>query len=204
MVSVVDYGTSNLASVVNMLRKAGAAVRVARTAEDILSASKLLLPGVGHFEHGMTMLNQSGLRVALDQFGLELKRPVLGICLGAQILGTSSEEGSVPGLGWIDMKCERFKAELGVRVPHMGWNKIQRKKPCLLFDRMEPEARFYFVHSYHMRCSDASNIAATSIHGAEFTCAVQRGNIFGVQFHPEKSLRYGLSLLREFVAMEIT
>lgn len=201
MIVIVDYGVGNLLSVSNMLRKAGGEVKVSRDPTEILAAHKLLLPGVGHFDHGMKMLNASGLRETLDRFALELRRPVLGICLGAQILGKRSEEGEAPGLGWIDMECHRFEAMPGIRVPHMGWSQIVRKKSSPLLDQMSDDARFYFVHSYWMKCSDQRDVLATAMHGIEFTCAVQRENIFGTQFHPEKSLRHGLAMMRAFVGL---
>lgn len=199
MIVVVDYGVGNLSSISNMLRKAGAEVAISRNPEKILSADKLLLPGVGHFDHGMKMLNDFGLRPVLDQFALETKRPVLGICLGAQIMGRGSEEGLLPGLGWIDMFCHRFQAIPGVRVPHMGWSKITSRKFSPILDGVDLDARFYFVHSYRMECENPSDVLATATHGIEFTCAVQNGSIFGTQFHPEKSLRHGLALMKAFV-----
>lgn len=199
MIVVLDYGVGNLSSVGNMLRKAGGDVRISRDPGEILAADKLLLPGVGHFDHGMKMLNNSGLREAIDRYALELKRPVLGICLGAQILGKGSEEGGTPGLGWIDMVCHRFEAMPGLRVPHMGWNQIVRRKASPLLDEMREDARFYFVHSYWMQCADPEDVLATATYGIDFTCAVRRGNIFGTQFHPEKSLRHGLALMKAFV-----
>jgi len=202
MIVVLDYGVGNLASVCNMLRKAGGDVLISSDSADVLAADKLLLPGVGHFDHGMKMLNASGLREALDQFALGLKRPVLGICLGAQILGQGSEEGDALGLGWIDMVCRRLPAMPGIRIPHMGWNQITHKKSSPLLDGMDVDARFYFVHSYHMECAYNEDVLATASHGIKFTCAVQRGNIMGTQFHPEKSLRHGLALMRSFVELQ--
>lgn len=202
MIVVLDYGLGNLASVCNMLRKAGGDVLISSDSADVLAADKLLLPGVGHFDHGMKMLNASGLREALDQFALRLKRPVLGICLGAQILGQGSEEGDAPGLGWIDMACRKLPAMPGIRIPHMGWNQITRKKSSPLLDGMDVDARFYFVHSYHMDCAYTEDVLATASHGIEFTSTVQRGNIMGTQFHPEKSLRHGLALMRSFVELQ--
>ncbi|KAG5180375.1 class I glutamine amidotransferase-like protein [Tribonema minus] len=128
MIVIVDYGVGNLSSVSNMLRKAGGEVTISSDPERVLAADKLLLPGVGHFDHGMKMLNASGLRAVLDRFALELCRPVLGICLGAQIMGRGSEEGQSSGLGWLDMSCRRFVSDGSLRVPHMGWNQIVRKK----------------------------------------------------------------------------
>lgn len=201
MIVVVDYGVGNLSSVSNMLRKAGADVCVSHDPGVLLAADKLLLPGVGHFDHGMKMLNGSGLREALDRYALEMKRPVLGICLGAQILGKGSEEGVATGLGWIDMFCHRFEAMPGIRVPHMGWAEITKTRPSPLLDGAAPDARFYFVHSYRMQCADVQDVIASATHGVEFTCAVQRGRIFGTQFHPEKSLRHGLALMQAFVGL---
>ncbi len=199
MIIVVDYGVGNLSSVINMIRKAGGEVGVSRDPDEILTADKLLLPGVGHYDYGMKMLNSSGIRDAVDRFALDLKKPVLGICLGAQILGKGSEEGDTPGLGWIDMHCRRLPSAPNLRVPHMGWNQIVRKKSSVLLDRMTEDARFYFVHSYYMDCESPQDILASAIHGIEFACAVQVGNIYGTQFHPEKSLKYGLALMRAFV-----
>ncbi len=202
MIVVVDYGVGNLSSVGNMLRKAGGDVHISQDPAEILSADKLLLPGVGHFDHGMKMLNTSGLREAIDSFALELKRPLLGICLGAQILGNGSEEGDTPGLGWIDMECRKFKEMPGFRIPHMGWSQIVLEKSSPLFNMMSDDARFYFVHSYRMHCKDSGDVLATATHGIDFTCAVQRGNIFGTQFHPEKSLRHGLAVMKAFVELQ--
>jgi glutamine amidotransferase len=201
MVVVVNYGIGNLSSVENMLRKAGVQARISSDPQDILAADKLLLPGVGHFDYGMKMLNQSGLRDALDHFAMKLCRPVLGICLGAQILGHGSEEGDTNGLGWINMHCRRLPLGTGLRVPHMGWNQVSLKRPSPLFINADVDARYYFVHSYFMECAEESDVVGTSCHGIEFACAVQRGNIFGTQFHPEKSLRYGLDLMRAFAGL---
>lgn len=201
MIVIVDYGVGNLSSVANMLRKAGAEAKVSRNPSDVLRAEKLLLPGVGHFDYGMKMLNGSGLRDALDQFALHLKRPVLGICLGAQMLGKGSEEGNAAGLGWIDMECRRLPATPGIRVPNMGWAAIEKVGSSPLLEATAPDARFYFVHSFHMQCAQAQDVIATSTHGIEFTCAVQKDQIFGTQFHPEKSLRHGLGVMQAFVGL---
>lgn len=198
MIVVVDYGVGNLSSVRNMLARAGAEVKISKSPDDVLAAEKLLLPGVGHFDHGMNMLNASGLRGVIERCVLELARPVLGICLGAQMLGKGSEEGDCPGLGWIDMECRRLQPMQGLRVPHMGWGEVKLKKLSPLLAGMDPHARFYFVHSYFMQCVNEADVVATAIHGIEFACAVQCRNIFGTQFHPEKSLKHGLALMRAF------
>ncbi|WP_295304446.1 imidazole glycerol phosphate synthase subunit HisH [Accumulibacter sp.] len=195
---VVDYGVGNLSSVCNMLRKVGAEVSVSSDAEEILAADKLVLPGVGHFDHGMNRLDASRLRGVLERYALELRRPVLGICLGAQILGRGSEEGTAAGLGWIDMHCLRLPALPGLRVPHMGWAPVSQRRPCPLLDGAAADARYYFVHSYYLDCADQSDVVGTSEHGIEFASVVQRGHIFGTQFHPEKSLRHGMAVMRAF------
>jgi imidazole glycerol-phosphate synthase subunit HisH len=204
MIVIVNYGVGNLSSVQNMLRKVGADAIISDDSKIISKADKLLLPGVGHFDYGMKMLNQSGLRDTLDHFALESRRPVLGICLGAQILGHGSDEGNTPGLGWLDMRCRRLPPLPGFRVPHMGWSQLNLKRVCPLFNNAESTARYYFVHSYYMECNEVSDVIATAHRGIEFTCTVQRNNIFGTQFHPEKSLRYGLALMKAFVETPVS
>lgn len=201
MIAIVDYGVGNLRSVSNMFRKAGATAKISSDPAEIAAADKLLLPGVGHFDHGMRMLRESGLKETIDEFALETRKPVLGVCLGAQILGKSSEEGDEPGLGWIDMECKRLPETDGLRVPHMSWNQIMLQRPCQLFPDLQPDTRYYFVHSYYISCKNPDDVVATARHGIEFACAVQRDNIFGTQFHPEKSLRHGLALMRAFDAL---
>lgn len=201
MIVIVDYGVGNLSSVGNMLRKAGADVCISSDPSEISRADKLLLPGVGHFDYGMKMLNSSGLRDAIEEFALHMSRPILGICLGAQMLGKGSEEGDTPGLGWINMECHKLSAHPGIRVPHMGWAQIDKSQSSPLLDGVSEDARFYFVHSYFMSCENQKNVIATAEHGVEFACAVQQGQIFGTQFHPEKSLRHGLALMSAFVGI---
>ena len=196
---VLDYGVGNLASVSNMILRAGGDSCVSRDPKVILAADKLVLPGVGHFDHGMKMLHASGLRDVIDRYALDLGRPVLGICLGSQILGRGSEEGNSAGLGWIDMVCRKLPAVPGIRVPQMGWNQISPVKQSPLIDELDDTARFYFVHSFYMECERRRDVLATTKHGIEFTCAVEKGNVMGVQFHPEKSLRHGLALMKSFV-----
>tara|TARA_Y100000589_G_scaffold201729_1_gene190344 strand:+ start:1029 stop:1634 length:606 start_codon:yes stop_codon:yes gene_type:complete len=198
MIVIANYGVGNLSSVKNMLKKAGASVKISADPSDILSADKLLLPGVGNYDYGMQMLNKSKLREAIDKFALDYKRPVLGICLGAQILGKRSEEGTEKGLGWLDFECLKFKSSDQFKIPNMGWRSINVIKDSLIFNNIDQKARFYFVHSYYIKCNDSKNIISTSQYSINFCSAVNSNNIWGTQFHPEKSLRYGLSLMKSF------
>lgn len=202
MVIIADYGVGNLASVCNMFRKLGVSARISRDPKEISTAERVVLPGVGHFDHGMRMLDRAGLRSALDEVALNRCRPVLGICLGAQILGTGSEEGALPGLGWIDMYCQRFPETDEYRVPHMGWDVLEIHRPCPLFKYADLQARYYFVHSYYIDCKNQQNAVATTFHGLRFASVVQNKNIFGAQFHPEKSHRHGMAILKAFSEFE--
>lgn len=201
MITIVNYGVGNLASVQNMLHRAGARSKISADPDDILASEKILLPGVGSFDYGMEMLHRSGVYEAINHFAVVLRRPVLGICLGAQILGHGSEEGIANGLGWIDMKCRRIPAAPGLRVPHMGWGEISICKESEILNLMVPDARYYFAHSYYMDCANSSNIIATTRYGVDFACVVQAGNIYGTQFHPEKSLRHGLAVMKAFAEL---
>jgi glutamine amidotransferase len=203
MIVIVDYGMGNLGSIQNMIKKVGAQALISSKTEDIEKAAKLILPGVGAFDEGMRQLTERGLISALTRKALEQKTPVLGICLGMQLLTRRSEEGKLPGLGWIDADTKRFKFENanGLKIPHMGWNTVTAKKEEPLFAGYTEETRFYFVHSYHTVCDRAENAAATTHYGYDFACAVRKGNIAGVQFHPEKSHKFGMRLFRNFLAV---
>jgi len=196
---VVNYGIGNLASVKNMLNKVGADASISSCPRELLAADKIILPGVGHFDHGMKMLKNSDLFSPLNSFALEMKKPVLGICLGAQMLGRSSEEGVLPGLGWIDMECKKLPSHPTLRVPHMGWNEIKIQKGTPIFSEIAKDARYYFVHSYYMKCKNAENSAALTSHGIDFSSVVVKENVCGTQFHPEKSLKHGMKLFDSFV-----
>lgn len=200
MIVIIDYGLGNLASVFNMFKKIGVKeVCVSADENSIAKASKILLPGVGAFDGGMTNLEKSGLIPTLNHKALVEKIPVLGICLGMQLLSKKSEEGLKPGLGWIDAETIKFNLNpsLKLKVPHMGWDyvKVNRQNPLI---EMNSKSRFYFVHSYHVKCSDEKQSLATSNFGEDFTCMVNKDNIFGTQFHPEKSLKFGMRLLENF------
>jgi glutamine amidotransferase len=202
MIVIVDYGVGNIGSVHNMLRKVGAKARFSGDAAEIRAADKLILPGVGHFGHGMGRLAATGLVPVLEEQVLSRKVPVLGICLGMQMMTRGSEESDTPGLGWVDAFTRRFQESPTLRVPHMGWNTVRPRPDARLFDAAAPEPeRFYFVHSYQVQTAAASDSAATCLYGNEFVAAFEVGNIFGVQFHPEKSHLFGMGLLRRFAAL---
>ncbi len=198
-VIVVNYGLGNLASVCNMLNKVGADASISSCSKEILSSNKIILPGVGHFDHGMKMLKKYDLISPLNTFALEMKKPVLGICLGAQMLGHGSEEGVLPGLGWIGMECKKLPPHSTLRVPHMGWNQIKITQNSKILTKVVPNSRYYFVHSYYMKCKNFENSAALTNHGIDFSSVVVKDNICGTQFHPEKSLKHGMELFESFV-----
>ncbi|WP_285009888.1 imidazole glycerol phosphate synthase subunit HisH [Pedobacter faecalis] len=200
---IPNLSLGNTKSVVNMVRKAGGLVQIAGSPSELLDAEKIILPGVGSYDAGMTELHDGGWVEALNDLVLVRKRPILGICLGMQFFFDGSEEGVCPGLGWIPGTLVRFCStpENPIKVPHMGWNTLKVKRTDSLFDSSDEEVRFYFVHSYHAVCKDEYDLVATAHHGSDVTAAVQRGNIYGVQFHPEKSHKFGLSLFNNFLSV---
>ena len=202
---IIDYGIGNLASIKNMLKKIGVDSIITSNKEEIANAEKLILPGVGSFDYGMEALNSLGITEILQKKALENKTPILGICLGAQLMGNSSEEGKLPGLGLINMVVKKFDATqlpASYKIPHYGWNHIKIRKDSELFSGFDDDARFYFIHSYHFVQDNAEDILASTNYGYEFVSAFQRDNIMGVQFHPEKSHKYGLRLLENFTKMQ--
>lgn len=201
MIALIDYGIGNLGSIKNMLKKIGCEdVKYATTPEDINLADKLILPGVGSFDMGMKLLNESGMRAELDTQVIKYKKPILGICLGMQMLGMKSEEGSSEGLGYIPFECKKFDfQDNSLRVPHMGWDFVRVEKDVPLVKNMRPDLRFYFVHSYYAICADAEDVLMTCEYGGNFVAAVNKENVFGTQFHPEKSHGFGKWLLKNFV-----
>jgi glutamine amidotransferase len=202
MIVIIDYGMGNLGSIVNMLKKIGVGAIISSDSSVIEKAYKLILPGVGAFDHGMRKLNELGLIPTLNTKVLKDKTPVLGICLGAQLLAKGSEEGNLAGLGWLDAETVRFSfdpTQTHLKIPHMGWNEINICEPHPLFEDMYDEPRFYFVHSYHLACHDERNILAKTNYGYGFASVVGRDNIVGTQFHPEKSHKFGMKLLKNFV-----
>ena len=204
MIAIVDSGVSNIRSVANMMAKAGIPTEITTEPKRISVATKLILPGVGAFDAGMRALRRNGLREVLDERVLENAIPVLGICLGMQLLARGSGEGDEPGLGWVDAEVVRFAFPPDapqLKVPHMGWNVVTPTHPSPLFDDLEADARFYFVHSFHLRCCQEKDVLATATYGYRFTAAVGRANVYGVQFHPEKSHRFGMALLQRFAKL---
>lgn len=203
MIRIVDYGLGNILAFHNMYKRLNVEAVIARSAAELEGATKLILPGVGHFDHAMDLLNRSGMREPLDEMVLQQKVPVLGICVGMQMLAHASTEGTERGLGWIDGQVKGFEAmaQPDLLLPHMGWNDVRPVPGNGLFVGLETDARFYFLHSYYFECARESDVAAVSGYGSEFACAVHAGNIHGVQFHPEKSHHYGAQLLKNFAEL---
>lgn len=201
MITIVDYGVGNTGSILNMFKKIGVAAQMTSSAPEISAATKLVLPGVGAFDSGMQKLEETGLVPVLNRMVLEGGVPVLGICLGMQLLSRGSEEGELRGLGWIDAETIRLDAgAAGLRIPHMGWNELHVVRPHPVLAGLDQDSRFYFVHSYYVRCRHAANVIGETTYGAPFASAIADRNIVGVQFHPEKSHRFGMQLLRNFAA----
>lgn len=204
MITIVDYGVGNLASIANMARKAGTECVVSGDPAAVARATKLILPGVGAFDRGMGNLEQRGLITVLNERALDARVPTLGLCLGMQLMGRGSEEGTRRGLGWLAADSVRFKREAGrknLKIPHMGWNYIEPAAPAALTEDLPPSPRFYFVHSYYLVCDDTSDVMCWTEYGERFASAIHHGNLWGTQFHPEKSHSFGLALLRNFFAL---
>jgi imidazole glycerol-phosphate synthase subunit HisH len=201
MITIIDYKTGNLGSIQNILKRIGEDSVITSDKYEIEKATKLILPGVGAFDTGMRNLMELDLVDILNKRVKVDRIPVLGICLGMQLLSNGSEEGSLPGLGWVDAETIRFrfKDTIEYKIPHMGWNFIKQHKDSRLFENMYPDARFYFVHSYYFRANMEKDILLSTNYEIEFTSAIENGNILGVQFHPEKSHKFGMTLLKNFV-----
>jgi len=201
MITIIDYGLGNIRAFLNVYERLNIKTKVANSPEDIKGAAKIILPGVGAFDYAISQLNASGMRDELEKQVLGNKVPVLGICVGMQMLANSSDEGILPGLGWIDGEVKNFdpsKIPYKTQLPHMGWNTIQPERGSLVLEGFNNNSRFYFLHSYYFACSNTNDIIASSEYGIKYASAVHRNNIFGVQFHPEKSHANGIQLLQNF------
>jgi len=201
MVGVINHGMGNSGSVLNMLRYLGIPCMLSSDTTEVSNCSSLILPGVGAFDQGMRALDRSGLKDCLTELVMDQHRPILGICLGMQMLTRCSQEGVLPGLGWIEADTLKFDpAEMKERlpVPHMGWNQVEPKQYPEWFMQRDGESRFYFVHSYYVRCDHQEDVLTETTYGMRFASGLRHGNICGVQFHPEKSHRFGMQFLHRW------
>ena len=201
MIVVVDYGINNSSSVVRMIQKVGGNVKIGSKPEDLNEATKIVLPGVGHFDEGMKLLDESGFSESIKECVLNKQMPVLGICLGMQLLCECSEEGNKKGLGLVSAEVLHLNdsSRRELKIPHMGWNTLDITRCNPLLENDPEEQRFYFVHSYYVKPKASELCIAKTLYGSEFCSAFNSDNIFGVQFHPEKSHRFGISLMKKFV-----
>ncbi|MBN1505716.1 MAG: imidazole glycerol phosphate synthase subunit HisH [Sedimentisphaerales bacterium] len=204
MITIVNYGLGNVQAFANIYKRLNIPVRIAASAEELVDSRRLILPGVGAFDWAMTRLNESGMRNVLEELVVSQGRPVLGICVGMQILANRSEEGRLGGLGWIEGEVRRFSngtSAQKMQLPHMGWNDVLPQGGDGLFSHLEEGARFYFLHSYYFVPQNRDNISAVTDYGGFYASSVGSRNVFGVQFHPEKSHQWGIQLLKNFAEM---
>lgn len=204
MITIIDYGLGNIQAFANIYERLDVPVKLAKTSHDLEDASHIILPGVGAFDWAMERLDASGMRVTLDRLVRVENKYVLGICVGMQMMALSSEEGKSPGLGWFDAKVKRFdesRIQSRTHLPHMGWNDVHPLATTDLFQELGDGARFYFLHSYYFEPNDASDVLAEADYGYRFACAVRRGNVYGIQCHPEKSHKWGIQLLKNFAGL---
>lgn len=204
MITIINYGLGNIRAFVNVYKRLNITAKIAIHPDDLKDADKIILPGVGAFDYAMQLLNSSGLRAELENQVIKNKIPVLGICVGMQMLARSSEEGTLPGLGWIDGIVKRFRPDFQnniTRLPHMGWNTITPVRNNALLEGFDCTSRFYFLHSYYFVCNNEHDVIARSEYGEQFASGVSNSNIFGIQFHPEKSHSNGIRLLENFAKL---
>jgi len=201
MITIIDYGVGNIFAFQNVYKRLDIPTKIAKTSQDLADAEKLILPGVGSFDYAMNQLNDSGMREKLDELVLKKKVPVIGICVGMQMMGNRSDEGKLEGLKWIDSEILKFDESFiqqRTKLPHMGWNDVTPVNNNPLFIGLEKEAIFYFLHTFYFKCKNETESIAISNYGISFSSAVNRDNIYGIQFHPEKSHQYGEKLLKNF------
>lgn len=204
MIDIVNYGLGNVQAFANMYKRLGIEARLVTTANELKGATSVILPGVGAFDHAVALLNRSGMRDTLNELVLERRLPVLGICVGMQLLASGSDEGDLPGLGWVPGRVRSFAsnpASANFPQPHMGWNDVRPTQPSALFKGLEKDARFYFLHSYYYEVETGGETLATTHYGMDFSSSVNSGNVYGIQCHPEKSHHWGAQLLKNFAEM---
>ena len=203
MIAIIDYGLGNVKAFANVYYKLNIPAAIVKKADDLKNATKVILPGVGAFDQALRLLDKSGIRSLLDELVIHRHVPVLGVCVGMQILGNASEEGHLPGLGWINGEVKKFHSSVThpLHVPHMGWNNVNPIVKDGLLRGLDSESLFYFLHSYYFHCKRNQDIIAVTEYGEQFACAVNSDNIFGVQFHPEKSHQRGIQLLKNFAEL---
>lgn len=208
MITIVNYGSGNISALINLYKRLNIDTQIANSANELNNATKLIIPGVGAFDHAMEKLQTSGMLESLGKLVLEQKVPVLGICVGMQILAKSSDEGNKLGLGWVNANVKHLhnldaKASYNLPLPHMGWNKIKLVRGSALFENLKPERRFYFLHSYYFNCKEPNDVLATSTYGETFAAVVNFENVFGIQCHPEKSHQNGIMFLKNFAELKL-
>lgn len=204
MIVIIDYGLGNVLAFANTYRRLNIPVKVATTAADLNDVQKIILPGVGAFDLAMDLFQQSGMRETVEELVLDKGVPIIGVCVGMQMMAGSSDEGSSPGLGWIPGSVKRFDLRakpVDLLLPHMGWNDVTPLQSGGLFKGLERDARFYFLHSYYFECDVLQHRLALTNYGSDFSSSVKRNNIYGVQFHPEKSHHFGTQLLKNFAEL---
>jgi imidazole glycerol-phosphate synthase subunit HisH len=205
MIHIVNYGLGNVHAFANMYKRLGVEARLVATEGELADAKRIILPGVGAFDHAITLLDQSGMRPVLEHLVTNQKIPVLGICVGMQILAASSDEGQLPGLGWVPGRVRSFSSNTQAAklpLPHMGWNDVRPVQQSALFTGLETDARFYFLHSFYFETAEGGETLATAKYGMDFSCSVRAGNVYGIQCHPEKSHHWGAQLLKNFAEID--
>lgn len=206
MVGIINYGVGNIKAFINIYKQLNIPIKIVSSSEELTDVSKIILPGVGHFDYAMTKFEESGMKGVINEMVMINHVPVIGICVGMQMMANSSEEGELKGLGWIDAEVKRFSSDqlyegVNLPLPHMGWNDVNSVKASSIFNGLETDSKFYFLHSYYFVCHNQEDAVATADYGTRFTCVTNHKNIYGIQFHPEKSHKYGVQLLKNFAEL---